>query len=1506
MLVGLYFVFKFPQLRTILRKLWKQDGFTLSCLYPLLFNEFHESKLNDCIADASNLDASVTMDSEPEEKVSRFYGGGHGDDSRQMNGKHSDVNGDVKEKISEKSCPIDIFFKEKLIVIPSKYRPLKVLRDMQIMDESCVLMNNVLKYSKNMVHLSHRIRSAAKGEEIVMDENKMILLDLLLKLIPGDNDYDKLNKLWQLSQGSIDNILNAEASKESKCTQKGVKQIIEKKQGLFRSNLMGKRTNHTGRTVIAPCPNIGVDEVGVPQVFAKHLQYPEYVNNHNVARLRTYVINGLEAYPGAHMVEMEDGTKRHLAKMQKSARMALAKTLLTPPEIKSPGSISCKKVYRMLIDGDEVLMNRQPTLHRLGIQAHRAVIMKNEKVFRMPYANCKAYNADFDGDEMNMHFLQSIHAKSEAKTLMNTANNILTPKDGSPLAGLVQDNVVAGVKLSMRGNFFVRQDYQQLVSMALRHLKKPMTLLEPAIVKPVKMWSGKQIFSTILINCIPSHKQRINFKSKTSIKTELWNTKEARPLKVNSKWNITGPEEMTESEFVIRDGELVQGVMDKMALGAVKCGVVHACVELYGGQVATEVLTALNRVCVYYLQLAGHTIGAQDFLTPSEIADERRKKLKKHLKRTPKRVLEKANQDPEQFKNFYEKSHLQGNKKNIAFIDKTYNSILSTISSDVASENERGLCRRGVRNNMELMVVSGAKGTKVNMSQMTSLFGATAIDGQRMPVSVSGKTMPSYVAYDINPASGGYIASRFMSGMDPTAYFYLAIVGRDSMQHTAVKTANSGYVQRCIIKHCEGISVYYDRTVRNSDGIVLQFEYGEDGLDVMRTSFLKSNAALDLIVDNSSTNTNSTSKAVDRESIKKQKKAIKKYFAKPGITSKSARKSGFHLFCDDVKKENVKILDKMSIILEKSHRDAYSVYMLNKWTALPQSEINRYKKLASKLKPAQPEPLNSEFRFKQLPFSVVSEACDDSIEKYYSEHYSERPKQENKLSKEQVYDAIHAKVENSYCCPGEPVGPICAQAIGEPLTQMTLNTFHFAGRDDMNVTLGVPRMVEILRTATKKISTPYMEIPFHPHVTKEIAEKVKKEFSEITLGSMLNKVSITTIAKEEDDESNKIDFMDYKLRFQLIPTHKFKDEFCRKNEDVISFIEKYYIRRVINELIGKKCPTELCGVGEERKDLEKTYSTGANVEEKASKDDDNDEDEEDDNGTNLNTDDLDDAEMKRNCRQNEMDYDDDGDDEENNEGIEPDEGIESDEEQNQSEEQVSRNKRVAKLTDEAIFKRCMKVKEMPYVIDYEFDTAKEEWCEVTFRLPNTGVNYDVQSVIRYTKDVSYVYRVKGIKRAFVVDNDKNELTLKTEGVNIPEIAKYRKFLNVDRLYTNDIHLVANTYGIEAAQRSIITEIRAVTIAYGIHIDFRHLSLLAEYFTCNGVYSGCNRQYMALNSSPLQKMSFEATTEVLKKVVIDSEIDFMKSPSALVAVGQLINAGTNSFQLVDVDRIKELK
>ncbi|KAB7498553.1 DNA-directed RNA polymerase I subunit RPA1, partial [Armadillidium nasatum] len=1360
--------------------------------------------------------------------------------------------------------PTDIFFLKKLLVIPPKYRPCNTVHGRMIENEMSVLYKYIIKWSKCLRFLK------SSTEESEMPE----ALKFLLKELKGDTIVEKRFNIMCLLQGSVDNILDSEINKLNRVAQKGIRQVIEKKFGLFRRNLMGKRVNYSARSVAAPDPMLGVDEVGVPLDFAMKLSYPVPVTPWNVSKLRKLVQNGPTCFPGALIVEDEEGRKITLKADDVKQRIAISKSLLTRTESCVKKVNATKIVYRHLDNGDYVLMNRQPTLHKPSIQAHKVRVMPKDRVLRMPYANCKAYNADFDGDELNLHFSQNEMARSEAQHIITTQNQYLTPKDGSPLAGLIQDCIVASVMLTVRGKFFNKEDYQQLVYIALSDLNRKIRLLKPAILKPQQLWSGKQIISTILLNLIPEALAKPTFNFKTTVKVEMWQTQEYRLSRCGGTPEKR-KESMTESEFIMSQGELLCGVIDKCAIGSTSYGLVHVCYDLYGGSLSTQFLTSIGRLCVIYLQWVGHTISLKEFVTSKDAAQERRTSLKELIQTTKYEVSKKLQINEENLEAHIEDVHKSENEKEMSIIDGAYTSTLGPTTSNIIRDNERSLYRNNLQNRMRMMIDTGAKGSRVNMNQMASLFGSVAIDGKRMPMSGTGKTLPSFKPYECDPRAGGYIPTRFVTGMDPRSYFFLCIVGRDSLQHTAVKTANSGYMQRCLIKHLEGIYVGYDMTVRNSDGVVLQFEYGEDGLDVTKVPFLRNIDTIDAIINPLLENHNHT--AADKKTkentlltyspeVEKKKKMIKKYLES---SSNKKRVGGFLSFSAELED------GESSSIIEGKGRTENTLQLMNMWYNLPQKKKEKYQKQEKRKKGCL--PISSMYSGSSQ-FGVVSEAIDNLIDKYYEEKYCSKRPEEQKFTEEQILSeeekrrtiktVLYMKAMKSRVDPGEAVGALCAQAIGEPLTQMTLNTFHFAGRDELNVTLGVPRMVEILRTASEEIKTPIMEVPFKPGVPKSVAEKLKVRLTPMPLDKVISHVDVTSSLEIKPNLCRRCT-----LRFSLHPYSVYKKIYYSKPEEVLHFMERFYFKKAlikqIKAAISKVNPfssTTKKKDEEEENQEETDKMIGENLASRRGMEEEDSEDEDDpaeSQEQNI---------VKETVRES----------------------------LNTSTTSADKSRKKVKNsslpTNDYLIRKNRVLIEDNWIINYDFDEESSLWCEITMVLPIAEGRYDLASIVKQTSATTMVHSVPGIKKAYVVEKDYGFL-LRTEGVNIRGICACEDILDINRVYTNNIHLMAKTYGIGAAQRTIIKEIVEVQKAYDIKVDFRHLTTLADYFTREGVYKACSRYALDTCTSPIQKMSYETCFAFMKKALLQDASDRMNSPSANVMVGQPVKVGTNSMEIL---------
>lgn len=266
----------------------------------------------------------------------------------------------------------------------------------------------------------------------------------------------------------------------------GIAQRLKGKEGRFRANLSGKRVNFSARTVISPDPNLGINEVGIPLKIATVMTYPVAVTPLNIAVMRELVLNGPAQHPGAVMIRKASGRSTLLK--YAGDRKAAAREL-------SIGDI----VDRHMLNGDFVLFNRQPSLHRLSIMCH-SVRVHPDLTFKFNECVCSPYNADFDGDEMNVHFMQGEEAKAEAACLMQSQFNMTSPRNGEPVIAPIQDFITSVYLMTRPDAFFSKYEVCQIIANLMSHkdYKKEIVIPKPAIIKPYAVWTGKQLFSMIL------------------------------------------------------------------------------------------------------------------------------------------------------------------------------------------------------------------------------------------------------------------------------------------------------------------------------------------------------------------------------------------------------------------------------------------------------------------------------------------------------------------------------------------------------------------------------------------------------------------------------------------------------------------------------------------------------------------------------------------------------------------------------------------------------------------------------------------------------------------------------------------------------------------------------------------------------------------------------------------------------------------------------------------------
>ncbi|VEU24076.1 DEKNAAC105257 [Brettanomyces naardenensis] len=841
---------------------------------------------------------------------------------------------------------------------------------------------------------------------------------------------------------------------------KSIRARLKGKEGRLRGNLMGKRVDFSARSVISGDPNIELDQVGVPKTIAKTLTYPEIVTPYNIQKLTQLVRNGPNQHPGARYVIRDSGERIDLRFNKRAGDIQLQYGW---------------KVERHLMDGDPVLFNRQPSLHKMSMMCHKVRVMPYS-TFRINLSVTTPYNADFDGDEMNMHVPQSYETKAELQEIAAVPKQIVSPQSNKPVMGIVQDTLCGVRKMTLRDNFI---EYDQVMNMCFWIPNWDGVVPQPAILKPKPLWSGKQIFSLTIPKGI--FMQRLD-------------------------GSLLSPKD---SGMLIINGDVIFGVVNKATVGTSSGGLIHTCMREKGPTVCTQMIGNIQKVVNFWLLHNGFSIGIGD-----AIADPDTMKTITQTISVAKDKVQDVIHDAQM--NLLEPE--PGMTVRESFEQKV--SKILNEARDAAGKSAETSLKDA--NNVKQMVTAGSKGSYINISQMSACVGQQIVEGRRINFGFADRSLPHFTKDDYSAESKGFVENSYLRGLTPQELFFHAMAGREGLIDTAVKTAETGYIQRRLLKALEDIMVQYDGTTRNSLGDIIQFIYGEDGLDGTQ---------------------------VEKQTVD----------TIPGSTSGFEKKYRIDLMDKskglrtDLVEYGADIIGDMDLqrLLDDEYEQLLSDREFLRTKVFPTGEnnwplpvnirrviqnaqqifhVDRYK--ASDL--TIPEIVNGvqdlckKFVVVRGGGKCLEEAQDNATYLFQclvrSRLATKRVLQEFRLNRdafEWVLGMIEQQFAKSLVNPGEMVGVIAAQSIGEPATQMTLNTFHYAGVSSKNVTLGVPRLKEILNVA-KNIKTPALTVYLEDKVASDI-ERAKSIQSAIEHTTLKNVTAVTEIYYDPDPKSTVIE-----------------------------------------------------------------------------------------------------------------------------------------------------------------------------------------------------------------------------------------------------------------------------------------------------------------------------------------------------------------------------------------------
>ena len=480
-------------------------------------------------------------------------------------------------------------------------------------------------------------------------------------------------------------------------------------------------------------------------------------------------------------------------------------------------------VERHLIDGDVAIFNRQPSLHRMSMMVHEVRVMEGH-TFRFNLAVCTPYNADFDGDEMNLHVIQSEEARAEAKILMRVQEHILTPRYGGAVIGGIHDHISGAYLLSRPGTLINRRHGLEMLG-SIGYIGDL-----PAIVKDE---NGKECFrGQDLISLIIPDNIHLRFRSRSN------------------------------DDVVVKNG-MVEGTLDKRAIGAEDGRLLDAIVQTNGPELGAKFLDDFTRLSIAACTSLGFTTGIDD----EDLSAEALQSIKNaniEAGVLVQAALDKFGKDGRGYETRPGRTPRETLEEDIMVI-------LDQGKQEAGDVAKNELAQSGSTNAAVNMAISGARGSMDNLNMMAGSIGQAKVRGKRLERGYNERVLPHFHRGGRAAADRGFISSSFKRGLEPTEFFMLSISGRESLVDTAVRTAKSGYMQRRLINAMDDLKVYDDSmlSVRNTANRIIQFSYGEDGIDPSR-GVHGSPFNIDVIVDEALGTEGAT--VVERDSFEREEK----------------------------------------------------------------------------------------------------------------------------------------------------------------------------------------------------------------------------------------------------------------------------------------------------------------------------------------------------------------------------------------------------------------------------------------------------------------------------------------------------------------------------------------------------------------------------------------------------------------------------------------------------------
>jgi DNA-directed RNA polymerase beta' subunit len=747
---------------------------------------------------------------------------------------------------------------------------------------------------------------------------------------------------------------------------------LNSKNGRVRGNLMGKRVDFSARSVITGDPNLSIRQLGVPLKVAKNITKPVLVNDLNREYLLSLVRNGPDEYPGAKILERKNGESISLRYVDR-------------------GSIRLETgdvVHRHMMDGDAVLFNRQPSLHRNSMMCHIVKIMKRGDTFRINVGVTKPYNADFDGDEMNMHMPQNVLAETELRHLAAIPYQLISPTSNSPIIGIFQD--------SMIGSFqFTRENIQFTPKQAMNLLMMYPDVDVSVLRKP--SISSFEILSQIFPSLTMIYKNKL-FKESEEFA-------------------------MSNNVFELRNGKLLRGKIDKSVLGSSTKGVIHRIFNDYGNMAASNFIDNLQNIVTEYMKTSSFSVGISDLIA-NQITQERIVQVIADKKMEVQGIINQVHLG------IFENS--TANTNAVEF-ETRINNILNKATEQSGKIGRENL---GKDNRFVMIVDSGSKGSPINISQMISCLGQQNVDGKRIPNGFNDRTLPHFAKFDDSPIARGFIEDSYITGLTAPGLFFHAMGGRIGLIDTAVKTSKTGYIQRRLIKGMEYYQVYYDMTVRNDKGHIVQFAYGDDGVDSTKVE----NQSIPLV----GMSLEDIYMHYDIPGMNERDADLLVIYSKSTITRMRKQRDQVRTICqtqilnmqnyqqnivEDLFKNRDENVVRVPVSFQNIIANIQGQFNLNAGSIVDITPLEAFELIETYFKNLQKLHYVKPTKMFEILYYFYLSPKDLLVNRRFHQ-------------KALVFllETISLKYKQSIVNPGENVGVIAGQSIGEPTTQLTLNS----------------------------------------------------------------------------------------------------------------------------------------------------------------------------------------------------------------------------------------------------------------------------------------------------------------------------------------------------------------------------------------------------------------------------------------------------------------------------------